>query len=64
MKWTNILSFNTRAIVLCLSMLIGFPWVYFVFELTVLNIILIYMISSHEKMSRQFSEKIMQGAYN
>lgn len=64
MKWTNILSFNTRAIVLFISVLINLPWIYFVFELTILNILLIHMISSHEKMSKNFMVKIEQGKYN
>jgi Phosphatidylglycerophosphate synthase len=64
MKWTNVLSFNTRAIVLFISVLIDLPWIYFVFELTVLNIILIYMISTHEKVSKDFMVKIEQGKYN
>lgn len=53
MKYTNILSFNTRAIVLCLSLLASVPWVYFVFELTVLNGLLIYMVRRHERLSEE-----------
>ncbi|HCO66827.1 MAG TPA: CDP-alcohol phosphatidyltransferase [Dysgonomonas sp.] len=63
MKWTNILSFNTRAIVLFISMLIGHPWIYFVFELTVLNIILVYMVHTHEKICKDFTRQIEAGAY-
>lgn len=48
MKYTNILSFNTRVIVLFIGLLINEPWIYFVFEITVLNILLIYMIIRHE----------------
>lgn len=64
MKWTNILSFNTRAIVLFISMLVGHPWIYFVFELTVLNVILLYMVSTHEKICKKFTKEIEQGRYN
>lgn len=53
MKYTNILSFNTRVIVLFISLLIDMPWLYFVFELTVLNAIFIYMVWKHEKLSSQ-----------
>ena len=53
MKYTNILSFNTRVIVLFISLVINMPWIYFVFELTVLNGILIYMIVKHEKLSNR-----------
>lgn len=63
MKWTNILSFNTRAIALFISVLIKQPWIYFVFELTILNIVLIHMIMSHEKMCREFTTDIKNGKY-
>lgn len=53
MKYTNILSFNTRAFVLCLSLFVAMPWIYFVFELTILNILLIYMVVRHEKLCKK-----------
>lgn len=52
MKYTNILSFNTRVAVLFISLLINMPWIYFVFELTVLNILLVYMVCKHESLSK------------
>lgn len=52
MKYTNILSFNTRAFALCFSLFVGMPWIYFVFELTVLNALLVYMVLRHEKLCR------------
>ena len=36
MKYTNILTFNSRAIMLCLAMLTGELWTYIMFELVVL----------------------------
>lgn len=49
MKYTNILSFNTRSFALFAAILIfRMPWLYFAFELTVLNIVLIYMMCRHE----------------
>ncbi len=63
MKYTNILSFNTRAIALFISALIGLPWIYFVFELTVLNILLIYMVRTHEKICKEFTKEIESGKY-
>jgi hypothetical protein len=54
MKYTNMLSFNTRVIALFIALFINLPWVYFVFELTVLNIMLIYMIVKHEKICKKF----------
>ena len=37
MKYTHILTFNTRAIALYISLLIGEPWLYFVFEVVVMT---------------------------
>lgn len=53
MKYTNILSFNTRTFALFAAILIfRMPWLYFAFELTVLNILLIYMVARHERICR------------
>lgn len=55
MKYTNILSFNTRSFALFAAILIfRMPWLYFAFELTVLNIVLIYMVWRHEKICKTF----------
>lgn len=55
MKYTNILSFNTRSFALFAAILIfRMPWLYFAFELTVLNIVLIYMMHRHEKLCKDF----------
>lgn len=64
MKWTNVLSFNTRAIALFVAVLIQMPWLYFVFELVVLNIIFVYMIYTHEKFSKEFAEEVVRGKYD
>lgn len=37
MKYANILTFNTRAIALYVSLLAGEPWLYFVFEIIVMT---------------------------
>lgn len=50
MKYTNILTFNTRALALYISMLIDEPWLYFVFEIVVMTAIFFYMHFKHEKM--------------
>lgn len=49
MKYTNILTFNTRAIVLYISLLVGMPWLYFIFEIVVMSALYIYMRYRHEK---------------
>ncbi|MEG2332882.1 MAG: CDP-alcohol phosphatidyltransferase family protein [Bacteroides sp.] len=58
MKYTNILSFNTRIVVLFISISVNLPWLYFVFELTVLNGLLIYMIRKHEIWSNYLYQKL------
>lgn len=57
MKYTNILSFNTRTFALFAAILIfRMPWLYFAFELTVLNAILIYMMIRHERLCTKARE--------
>jgi hypothetical protein len=58
MKYTNILSFNCRAILLSVSLLCGVPWVYFVGELTLFNLLLLYMIARHEIICRRFARRL------
>lgn len=61
MKYTNILSFNTRSFALFASILIfRMPWLYFAFELTVLNIVLIYMMWCHEKICKNFVAQLQR----
>lgn len=52
MKYTNILTFDTRAAVLFLSVLCGKPWVFLLFEVTVLNVLFFYMRYRHERLCR------------
>lgn len=61
MKYTNILTFNSRAIMLCFSMLTGVLWLYFVFELVVLMIIFTYMRYKHELLCKRLTKKIDEG---
>lgn len=59
MKYTNILSFNTRSFALFAAILIfRMPWLYFAFELTVLNIVLIYMVCRHESICKGFVKQL------
>ena len=54
MKYTNILSFNVRSWALFISVLVlRMPWIYFAFEITVMNILLIYMVASHERLCKK-----------
>lgn len=63
MKYTNILSFNWRTIALFTSLFLTMPWLYFAFELTILNILLIYMVVRHERICRYFTRELQEGKY-
>jgi len=58
MKYTNIVQFNTRVIFLFLWLFIDYAWIYFFFDLLVLNPILIYMVKRQEKVSKHFYQRI------
>jgi len=58
MKWANILTFNTRAIVLYLSLLIGQPWLYPAFEVTLMNVLFFYMRARHERLCTSLTRRI------
>lgn len=58
MKWTNILTFNTRAIVLYVCCLIDLPWLYFVFETVVMTAICRYMRHKHELFCHLLNEEL------
>lgn len=53
MKWTNILTFNTRALVLYAVCLADLPWLYFVFEIVVMSALCRYMKMKHERFCRE-----------
>lgn len=58
MKYTNIVQFNTRVIFLFLWLIIDYAWIYFLFDLFILNPILIYMCNRQEKVSAHFYDRI------
>ena len=58
MKYTNILSFNWRTITLFTSLFIGMPWLYFVAELVIFNLLLLYMVRRHENICRRFADSL------
>ena len=58
MPITNILTFDTRAGVLFLSILIGEPWIYFIFEATVLEALRYWMIHRHETFCLKYLNEI------
>lgn len=57
MKYTNILTHNTRATVLFVSCLINLPWIYPLFEIVVLHSLLTYMHYRHESFCKKLYEK-------
>lgn len=63
MKYTNILSFNWRTIALFASLFAGTPWLYFAFELTVLNALLLMMVMRHERICRNLNRQLQNGEY-
>lgn len=58
MPLCNILTFDTRVGVLFLSMLIGYPWIYFVFEMTVLEALRFYTLHRHEAFCHKLHQKL------
>ncbi len=64
MKFTNILSFNWRTIALFASLFARMPWLYFAFELIVLNGLLVYMTRRHEAMCRKLTNDLENGKYS
>lgn len=64
MKYTNILSFNWRTIVLFASLFAQMPWLYFAFEFVVLNALLVYMMCRHETLCRRLTADLAAGKYD
>lgn len=58
MKWTNILTFNTRAILLYTTCLFDLPWLYFVFEIAMMTTIYYYMRHHHEQICKKLFNKL------
>lgn len=58
MPLCNILTFDTRVGVLFLSLLIGHPWIYIIFEITVLEILRFYTRHRHEALCHKLHQKL------
>lgn len=58
MKYTNIVQFNTRVLFLFLWLFIDQAWIYFFFDIFVLNPILVYMCVKQEQVSAHFLHKL------
>ena len=55
---TNFLTFNSRAIFIYITCLLNIPWVYFLLEITLYNIIYIYMHKRHEELCEKIRLKL------
>ena len=58
MPFTNILTYNVRAICLYITCLADCPWMYLLFEITVMNLLYIYMHQRHEALCKKILTKI------
>ena len=58
MKYANILTFNTRAIAVYISCLIDEPWLYLLFELTLLTALYFYMRHRHESFCKTMADSL------
>lgn len=60
MPLTNILTFNVRAICLYITCLLNCPWVYLLFEITVMNALYIYMQQRHETLCTKITARMKE----
>ena len=60
MKYTNLLTFNTRAICIYATCLLGCPWVYLIVEITIMNLMYTHMHRRHEKLCRACAAQITE----
>jgi len=58
MKYTNILTTNTRMIVLFITIFLGNILHYFLFELVILNLLLVYFIRREEKIHKDLLDLV------
>ena len=64
MKYTNILTFNSRALFLWFTMLVGHLWLYLFFEIFILGALFIYMHHRHEALCKRLTKEIEEGKYD
>lgn len=57
MKYANALTFNWRSICLAMTLLAGQPWLYFIIEITVFNLLMLYMRHRHEALCRTLRQQ-------
>lgn len=57
MRYIDLLTFNGRTIIMFIVVLIGEVWIYFLYEIIVLNTVLMVSMHKHEKMCESFIGK-------
>lgn len=57
-KWENFMTFNWRTIFLFIFIIAGMPWLYFVTEITLFNIVMIYTIHRHEQICNEMLKRL------
>ncbi len=57
MHYIDLLTFNGRTTIMFIVVLIGEVWIYFLYEIIVLNIVLLIAMHKHEKMCKSFVNK-------
>lgn len=58
MKYANILTFDTRVIVLFISLFLGMPWLFFAFEILILEPLRFYTRHRHESFCERFTKEL------
>jgi len=59
MKYTNMLTFNVRSIIMYVACIIDMPWIYFLCEIVVFNMIYVGMRVSHERLCHRLRLKYL-----
>ena len=54
MRYIDLMTFNGRTLVMFVIMLSGHVWAYYLYEIIVLNIVLMYCMKKHEQICRSF----------
>lgn len=59
-KWENFMTFNWRTIFLFITLFIGRPWIYFIIELTLFNIVMLLTNLRHEYICRTLLRQLKE----
>ena len=60
MKYTNLLTFNSRAIIIYITCLLDCPWVWPLLEITVYQAMYLYMHHTHEQLCSKMQQKYLE----